>query len=294
MPLPFVLLILSICATWLPALHIGSRYRVHPWAVLYGLALVTAFAQGFVHPSAVAALLVLVALALWMLRLPRGAMYWLAFSLLLLLSLALALHRIPGFNNPIVIDGVQFSPDARPSTQHLNFDKGSVGLVLLALLAPKLRRGDDARRLAIETAAAWALTAAVGLGVAAAVGLIHFDLKAPKQAALFLVVNLFFTCVAEEAFFRVMVQDPLRGARPGRPPMEAASSRVRAVAAILVSGLLFGLVHAAGGATLVVMAALAGIGYAAVYGRTSRIEAPIFVHFGLNAILFLAFTVLRG
>lgn len=290
MPVPFVLLVVSICAAWLSPLSVRQRLRVHPWAIIYAAAVIAAFAQGFLQVSAVASLIVLVALALWTTRATRRAAYWLAFALLLLLCLALALHKVPGFNNPVVINAVQFSPDAKPFTQYLNFDKGSVGLILLALLAPKLRRGDRADRLAAETVAGYALTTVVVLGVALASGLVRFEPKLPPQTLLFLATNLFLTCVAEEAFFRALVQDPLRGMRAGQAGPEGASWRARAIVAIVVSGLLFGIAHAAGGTSMIVMAALAGIGYAAVYARTNRIEAPILVHFGVNATHLLAFT----
>lgn len=290
MPVPFVLLVLSICAAWLPALSVSKELRVPPWAVVYAVAVVAAFAQGFLQVSAVVALIALVALALCVTRATRKVTYWLAFALLLLLCLTLALHKMPGFNNPIVIDGVKFSPDARPFTQYLNFDKGSVGLVLLALLSPKLRRGDHAGRLAAETAAGYALTTVVVIGAALASGLVRFEPKLPSQTLLFLATNLFLTCVAEEAFFRTLVQDPLRGVRAGQAEPGGASWRARAIIAIVVTGLLFGIAHAAGGTPMTVMAALAGIGYAAVYARTNRIEVPILVHFGVNATHFVAFT----
>ena len=93
-------------------------------------AIVAAFVQGFLQATAVVALLLLVVLALCMIRTSHKTMYWVAFALLVLLCLALALHKVPGFNNPIVINGVQFAQDAKPFTKYLNFDKGSVGVVL--------------------------------------------------------------------------------------------------------------------------------------------------------------------
>lgn len=296
MPVPFVLLVLSICAAWLPPLPIGQKRRLPLWAPIYAAAVLAAYAQGFVQVSGVVALIALVGLALVVARSTSRTRYWLAFALLLVLSLALALHKVPGFRNPIVIDAMQFTPDAKPFTQYLNFDKGSVALVLVALLSPKLRRGDRAGPFAGETAVGYALTSVVVLGVAAASGLVRLDPKFPADALLFLATNLFLTCVAEEAFFRSLVQDPLRGARPGQDAGAAGSSGPRLVLAIVVSGVLFGLAHAAGGPSMIVMATLAGLGYAAVYARTNRIEAPILVHFGVNATHFLAFTypALRG
>jgi membrane protease YdiL (CAAX protease family) len=57
-----------------------------------------------------------------------------------------------------------------------------------------------------------------------------------------------------------------------------------------VSTVLFGLAHARGGPGLVVLAALAGLGYAAAYLRSGRIEGAILTHFALNAVHFVAFT----
>ena len=60
--------------------------------------------------------------------------------------------------------------------------------------------------------------------------------------------------------------------------------------AVAVSTVLFGLAHAAGGLGYVFLAGIAGLGYSAVYSVTRRIEAPILVHFLLNATHFIAFT----
>lgn len=86
------------------------------------------------------------------------------------------------------------------------------GLVLLALLALRLRRGDPLGRLACTTACAWMLTTAIVLALALAVvsGVVRLDFKLPRQMALFLVGNLRLTCVAEQAMFRTLAQDPLR------------------------------------------------------------------------------------
>ena len=105
----------------------------------------------------------------------------------------------------------------------------------------------------------------------------------PNGAPAFLVANLFFTCVAEEAFFR---PDP-GTADAASPTAQAASldvDRDRRLAA------LFGLAHAGGGVMWMLVATLAGFGYAAVYARTRTIEGAILVHFAVNAVHFLFFT----
>ena len=276
MPWPFVLLLLAIAAVWLPWPR-GWSAALPPWGLLYAAALASGWAQGVLGPPALAALVLLVLLAVLAARTRGTAWQGPAWGLLVLLCAALALHRVPGFHNPVAIDAVRFTGDAQPFTQYLNFDKGSVGLVLLALLAPRLRRGDGFGRLATTTLGAWGVTSGAVLGLALAIGLVRPEFKWPAQAALFLTVNLFLTCVAEQTMFRLLVQDPLRGLQ------------VRG-AAIVLSALLFGLAHAGGGAWMLVLAGLAGLGHAFAYALTRRIEAPILLHFGLNATHFLAFT----
>lgn len=288
MPWPFVLLLAAIAAVWLP-LPRGWPALIPAWALLFAAALAGGWAQGLLEPAALAALLLLVLLAELVAR-TRGSLWQgPAWALLLLWCAALVLHRVPGFHNPVAIDAVRFTPDAAPFTQYLNFDKGAVGLVLLARLAPRLRRGDPLGRLAATTALAWALTSAAVLGLALAMGLVHPAFKLPAQAGLFLAVNLFLTCVAEQALFRLLVQDRLRAWRVGGASGMASAASMGIVGVVL-SALLFGLVHAGGGALMVLLASLAGLGHAIVYERTRRIEAPILVHFGLNATHVLAFT----
>lgn len=280
MPAPFILLFLSICAVWAPKPRRGFFLVVPPWALLYAAATALALVQGIVQAPGLAALLVLLALAAWASRARHGVGAVVAWGALLALCTALALHRVPGFLNPVVIDGVRFGDATRPFTQHLNFDKGSVGLVLLALLAPRLRAGDRLGAFACTTVAAGALTTAAVLGLAVLAGVVRPDLKLPPQAAVFLLGNLLLTCVAEQALFRSLVQEPWRGT--------GAPWRVRS--AIVGSAMLFGLAHGAGGAWMVLLGGLAGLGHALVYERTRRIESAILVQFGVNATHFFAFT----
>jgi membrane protease YdiL (CAAX protease family) len=120
------------------------------------------------------------------------------------------------------------------------------------------------------------------LGVAVAIGFVKFDFKFTQITVLFLVTNLFFTVVAEETFFRGFLQDRLANS--------LARYRFGEAFAVLSSALLFGLAHVGGGATVMYLAALAGLGNAYAYKVTKRVEAAIFVHILLNAVHFIAFT----
>jgi membrane protease YdiL (CAAX protease family) len=64
--------------------------------------------------------------------------------------------------------------------------------------------------------------------------------------------------------------------------------------AVAASAVLFGLAHFAGGASYIVLATAAGLGYAIVYQRTQSIEMSMLAHFALNTTHFLLFTYPRA
>ena len=91
-----------------------------------------------------------------------------------------------------------------------------------------------------------------------------------------------FTCIAEETFFRSLIQEKLHRlctARPWARPLP-----------ILLPALLFGAVHLSGGLLYASLAGLAGLGYALIYARTRRIEAAVIAHFSVNLVHFTGFT----
>ena len=107
-----------------------------------------------------------------------------------------------------------------------------------------------------------ALLTMVAVGVpATATEFVSWDPKWPEILAVWLPANLFLTCVAEETFFRGLLQHHLRSALRGRV-------RAPALAALLVASVAFGVAHIAGGTTYVLLATLAGVGYGAAYHLT--------------------------
>ena len=119
--------------------------------------------------------------------------------------------------------------------------------------------------------------------LATAAEFVSWDPKWPAILAVWLPANLFLTCVAEETFFRGLLQRNLARALRGRVPAPA-------LAALLVAAVAFGVAHVAGGATYVLLATLAGVGYGAAYHLTGRVEASILVHYTLNLAHLVLFT----
>lgn len=277
----FLLLACAVFSVWAQPLSIGRR-AAPLWLLLFVMAMAWGLVGGVLDPVAVSALLVLAGAAYACQAAPQAWLRLLYGVLLAVLALALAMHKLPGFNNPLVIDHVVLSAGALPFTQYANFDKGAVGLILLALLCRRVQSWAELGAVLRQSLPLMALTVAATLGFALAAGVVGFDPKLPSQSLMFITVNLLFTVVAEEAFFRGLLQ-----AR-----MASALARLRwgPWLAVLCSALLFGAAHLGGGVRYGILAGIAGLGYACVYQRTQRIEAAILAHIALNAVHFFFFT----
>jgi hypothetical protein len=112
-------------------------------------------------------------------------------------------------NNHLLISGVTVGASTVPIKQYLNFDKGAAGLLLL-IYCTRCRTGTDFLRMLKPTALVVAIGCVVVFAIALLSGAIGPDLKWPTFAIQFLATNFFFTCIAEEAFFRGLLQARLR------------------------------------------------------------------------------------
>lgn len=287
------LLAAAICLVWAPAIALRQT-RIAPWTLAAVAAALCAMLAGVLHWQGALALVALAVSARTAACTEADTaastatgsgqrrLRMVVAVLTALLALALATHRLPGFDNPLLLRGVVLAADAAPFTQYANVDKGAAGLLLLALLC---RRVHSWRELGAVIGRAWplmlaTLVAVFGLGVA--LGLVRPDVKFTALTWQFLAVNLWFTVVAEEAFFRGLLQERLTGALAG-----SASGAWWAVG---MSAVLFGAVHLGGGPLLALMAGVAGLGYALVYQHTRRIEAAIVLHLLVNGVHFIFFT----
>lgn len=278
--LTYTLLALSICAVWLPPLRITKQLKLPLWLATGLLAAACGLIAGVLFPPGLISLTAFGLFAWLASRDSSPRWQRLTFVLLTIIAvLALALHRLPGFNNPVLLTGIKFSADSAPFTLYANFDKGAVGLVLLALFCRRttsLTEFAAVLRQAVPTIAA---TIIAVLGLALAVHFVRVDIKIPESTLVFFAVNLFFAVAPEEAFFRGLIQDRLS--------LALGSSRWGSVTTIAISALLFGTVHLAGGIQYAGLGTLAGVGYAIAYQRTCRIESAVAAHFLLNAAQFV-------
>lgn len=268
-----VLTTLTFLSLWLP----NPRVWQLSYAVLFSVGLAS---------SAITytAILPMLALLLLLIHYRKEQRYsCVSGALALVLGLALGLHLVPGFNNYEYASDITLSTSAASFDIWFNWDKSMFGLFVIGLLLHgTLIRS---RNEAWATLKAFLPIAVTGIFAIYTVGvLIGYSSFDWTPAAIFLpwaLKNLIFTVLAEEVFFRGIVQRQLAKHLKG-----AHSGHI----AMVVAGVLFGLAHFAGGVNYVFLSTMAGILYGYTYHLTGRIEAPIITHFLLNAGHFLIFT----
>lgn len=281
MLLSYLLLGAATLVAWLPQPARSGYIARWSWQMLLAASLLAALAAGQV--GVLGACLVIglcgVGLAYRDLtpRVLRTFLAWVAA----LMAVALATHRFPGFV-PLVLADLQLTPSSAPMVLRAHLDKGMAGLVLLACFTTRSTSARQFLRAALVGLAIGLVTAIVVVGAVVLAGAVRFDPKLPAITLQWLVVNLFLTCIFEEALFRGLLQERLARALTTR--------RGGAWIALGIASLLFGLAHAGGDPLLVAAAAAAGAGYGLAYQVTGRIEASVVAHFTLNTVHFLGFT----
>jgi uncharacterized protein len=279
----YALLTVALVALWAGGDTDAPPRRRYVWILPFAASSVAALATGIVRPVGLVWIASLAGAAYCFARTDatRGQRT-VACVAILLLSAGLMAHQLPGFNNPRVISATSLTGDAIPYRLHLNFDKTAVGLLLLGFCHQRITHFAQWREMIMLAAPIATGLIIVLLTAASVLGYVRFEPKFPRESWLWVWVNLCFTCVAEEALFRSFIQAQLQRRWQGL--------RGGGWLALGVAAILFGLAHAGGGPTYVVLATVAGVGYGWTYLRTGRIEASILTHFALNAVHFFGFT----
>ncbi len=274
--LQWLAIFLAVPTMWLDK---ARGFPLLPAALLalgYGAALVT----GQLGVKAFYALTLLLLLAYGVAPARPRLVRYAAHTVFFVLAIALGMHALPGFINPVAIDHQRFTADATPYTMYLNLDKPLAGFWLLLVL-PWVRgpqRPGDALRAG---ASAGLATSVACMGLAMVLGVVAWAPKAPAISWLWMLNNLLIVCFTEEAFFRGFVQGGLRRL--------LGSRRYGDHLALGGATLLFGMSHIGGGWQWVALASVAGLGYGLAY-RFGGLRAAILAHFGMNAVHFFLFS----
>lgn len=196
---------------------------------------------------------------------------------LVVCSIALFCHLIPGFNNPLMVVKEKVGPLSAPYSMYYNFDKALVPFLLFACLPTLFNAGKADKQANAKAWALLVLSVPALLLLAVALGGLRIEPHRPQWILAFIMANLFFVSLAEEALFRGYLQQRVRqwfGAYP----------------ALIITALLFGAAHFAGGLLMVAFATLAGVIYGLAWMWSGRLWVPVAFHFALNLTHLLFFT----
>ena len=202
-----------------------------------------------------------------------------------LLSLGLIIHYFPGFNNWKILDKVQISKGASPVTLYLKFDKPFIGIFVLVLGFPLIANRHQFLQLLKVAIPLTLLGLAILIPLALFSGLIHWDPKWPKMTWFFLLENLIFVSIIEEAFWRGFLQKEAFRFFGGKGFF--ANWACVVVVALGFAALHYFWVPHWPFLTLVFVA---GLVYGAIFQITKALEASILCHWVFNATHFLLFT----
>ena len=206
-----------------------------------------------------------------------------SFFLILLLSLALAIHQWPGFQPIPIFTDLTLSEDSLPYSLAFHFDKLFVGLALATFGFSLWQQPNDVKFVFRQTLIITLLGTCVVLLLSQVLGFTRIDFKLPDWFLLWFIKMVFITCLAEEAFFRGFIQRELQVIFS----RFVSSWQVAGYLGLLVASLLFGLAHFPGGIAYVFLATVAGLVYGFVFLKTQRLEAAVFAHCFLNTMHFV-------
>ncbi len=190
----------------------------------------------------------------------------------------IAIHRPENFSYPLLWHADRLYADGQAFSLYVNTSKALGGyLVLLWLLS----RGTDAVQY-VAFPKALVISGGAGLFVlliASVLFDVEFHPKLPAGTMLFIAVNLGVTVLAEEAFFRLLLQRHIASwfGDAALGPWIAGG----------VAALLFALAHTETPGPAMLLFLIAGAAYSAVFALSGRLSMAILTHFGVNILHFL-------
>jgi membrane protease YdiL (CAAX protease family) len=205
----------------------------------------------------------------------------------LTVSILLFTHNITGFENWKIIDNITLSDSSLPYSLYLNFDKAIIGLFIIALSIKTINNKQEWLKMLKTVIPLTVLALLTIYSLAYIMNFVAIDIKFSNILFIWMFANLFFTCVAEEAFFRGFLQKNLQN--------KLSNFKYGNAISLMLISLIFGLAHFAGGLNYIILSTVAGLFYGYAYQKTKNIEASILMHFVINLghIIFFSYPALK-
>ncbi|APC90884.1 MULTISPECIES: CPBP family intramembrane glutamic endopeptidase [Francisella] len=190
------------------------------------------------------------------------------------------IHFFPGFNNICIIKNVQISKDAIPFSLYLNYSS-IIPTYFLLLFSSEIRLLKNLSKLfsVIKSGVFYGLIAVcILIPISYLFDFIKFDFKLTHYTLVFIFVNLIFTCLSEEIFWRGFIQSRLQ-------------KYFNPIIAVIFTSIAFAFIHIAfAGTRFALLAFIASLIYGIAYSKTKKIEVNIICHYLVNIGQFIFFT----
>ncbi|NVK54082.1 MAG: CPBP family intramembrane metalloprotease [Alteromonadaceae bacterium] len=211
-------------------------------------------------------------------RLPGRWLMTIAWVLWVALSVGLLTHLLPGYQGLQLTNSMQVKANSLAASVYLNTDKVLIAWALLQWIpAWKINTR------VCSTVPGWfslvlpLLVIPLIMLLAVQLGLLRWQ---PQLSALLIIIvvsNLLNTCFTEELIFRGGLQQGLQ-------------QKLGISGGLIITSIIFGVVHFAGGGWYMLLATLAGLLYGLVYLLSGRLMWAVLCHWGLNTTHILLFT----
>lgn len=189
-------------------------------------------------------------------------------------------HLLPGFNNINLFKNTYISPNAIPFSLYLNYN-AIIPTYFLIYFSQEINliASFSKFKIALKSGLLYGILAiAILLPISYFFKFIEFDFKISNYTLIFIFVNLIFTCIPEEVFWRGFIQNRIQ-------------SYTSPSIAILITSVIFASIHLTfAGIYFAILAFIAGIVYGTAYHKTKKIEVSIICHYMVNIGQFIFFT----
>ncbi|MEH6348121.1 MAG: CPBP family intramembrane glutamic endopeptidase [Bermanella sp.] len=260
---------------WLIDNHVNQSTK--PLFLVCSTSILLFFLSGQLELFMVPVLLVFIGLGASLNKIKNPLLKTLLATLCVFICFALAAHLLPGIENYILYEQSVISEAAAPINIRANIDKALAGIILLLMLitlefqAPAELNKPRYGLIPLYIASVLIVAYLTGL---------ELDIKLPAETLAFIITNLLFSVIAEEALFRGIIQN-------GLIKILKDKTQFAVHLGIIITSLIFGLVHMGGGWHFVILATFAGLIYGTAYQLSNRLSVAIIAHLGVNVGHFL-------
>lgn len=201
---------------------------------------------------------------------------------LVFLGLGIGLYQPNGFSYPTIFEGIILHEGGAPFTLRLNIGKSIAGYTIIAFMCPLIIQHQPLPLRIQHKILITLLLPFVIILIAYCLLELAFYFKELRLIFIFGTINLFTTCIAEEAFMRLVLQNELIRLISKYTKFTS----LRELIPLILSSLLFIATHYTPSINMLIVFGLAGFLYGAIYSLTKNIFYSIALHFFVNLLHF--------